>query len=306
MVEIPGYHFVKTSFITKGLSGDKKYYLETDDGQRFLARISERSEYERKKAEYRLLQTVKCRTGIPMPVPLGFGYCTDNSKIYTLLTWVDGEDAEKVLPKLSQKEQYRIGTEAGRILRELHDKNPMECNEGWQTRYFSVIGPRLEAYRNEGTPFEGSTQILDYIDTNKNLLVNRPQTLHHGDFHLGNMVISKSGHISLIDWDTADFGNIGDPWYEFHSIGTESPAFAAGQIDGYFEYAVPGIFWRLLAFYQAGSAITSIVWAKYHAPQCMDEIMKRNTDILCWYEGMKKSVPTWYSESMCRPEEKQK
>ena len=41
MTGIPGYSFVKMSLITKGLSGDKKFYLETEDGQRFLARISE-------------------------------------------------------------------------------------------------------------------------------------------------------------------------------------------------------------------------------------------------------------------------
>lgn len=293
MAGIPGYRFTKISLITKGLSDDKKFYLETEDGQRFLARISECSKYERKRDEYELLQKVS-KIGIPIPAPKGFGYCEDKSKIYTLLSWVDGEDAQKFLPGLSQEKQYQLGMEAGKILRKLHDNSRIECCEDWLTRYFSVIDPRMEAYRKEGISFEGSTQILDYLETNKYLLVNRPQTLHHGDFHLGNMVIDKNARLSVIDWDTADFENIGDPWYEFNRISVENPAFATGQIDGYFDNNIPNLFWRLLAFYLAGSAITSIVWAKYFAPKCMDEIMERNTDIVRWYGGMKNIIPVWY------------
>lgn len=295
MAKIPGYRFVKMRHITKGLSGDRKFCVETEEGKRFLARINDCSEYLRKGAEYGLLQKVS-KIGIPMPEPIGFGYCTDKSEIYTLLSWVDGEDAQKILPGLSQGEQYRLGMEAGSILRRLHNNSLTECGEDWKSRYFSVIQPRLEAYQKEGIPFEGSTQILDYLEANKHLLANRPQTLHHGDFHLGNMVIDKNGRLSVIDWDSADFENIGDPWYEFNRLGVENPAFAAGQIDGYFENHIPDTFWRLFAFYIAGSAITSIVWAKYFAPECMDEIMKLNTDIVFWYDGMKKLIPSWYTD----------
>lgn len=293
IASIQGYRFTRTELIAKGLSGDRKYYLETADGKRLLARISDSSEYERKKAAYELMLKAS-GIGLPMPVPVDFGYCEDRSEIHTLLTWVEGEDAERVLPKLSRQEQYRVGVEAGRILRRLHDNSEAACSESWQSRYFAVMEPRLDAYREEGVPFAGSDQILRYLESNRQFLCNRPQTLHHGDFHLGNMVIDKDRHLSVIDWDTADFDNVGDPWYEFRCIGTQRPEFAAGQIDGYFEKRVPEEFWRLLAFYQAGSAITSIVWAKYFAPECMDEIMQLNGDIVKWYDGMNRMIPTWY------------
>lgn len=149
MAGIPGYSFIKMRLITKGLSGDKKFYLETEDGQRFLARISEGLEYERKKTEYELLMKVS-KIGIPAPTPAGFGYCEDKSKIYN-----------------------------------------------------------------------------------------------------------------------------------------------------------PDMFWRLLAFYLAGSAVTSIVWAKYFAPECMEEIMKLNTDIVRWYDGMKNTIPAWYIKSLWHGTEEQ-
>ena len=286
IVKIPGYRFMNVYPITKGMSGDRKFYLETEDGRRFFARVTECSNYERKLSEYELWLKVS-DAGIPMSKPMDFGYCEDKSEIYTLFAWIDGENAEKTVPGLSQKEQYRMGREAGNVLRKLHDNGMVECRENWQTRYFSVIEPRLEAYRNEGISFDGSAKILDFIETNKHLLLNRPQALHHGDFHLGNMMIDKKGRISIIDWDTADFDNIGDPWYEFNRIGANVSAFATGQIDGYFNNDIPDEFWKLFAFYTSVSAITSIVWAKYFAPECMNEIMKLNTDIVRWYDGMK-------------------
>ena len=58
------------------------------------------------------------------------------------------------------------------------------------------------------------------------------------------------------------------------------------------------MFWKLFAFYLAGSAITSIVWAKHFAPECMDEIIKLNTDIVRWHDGMKNTIPAWYTKSI--------
>ena len=58
------------------------------------------------------------------------------------------------------------------------------------------------------------------------------------------------------------------------------------------------LFWKLFTFYIACSAITSIVWAKYFAPECMDEIMKLNMDIVRWHDEMKNPIPIWYDKSL--------
>lgn len=168
MAGIPGYSFIKMHLITKGLSGDKKFYLETEDGQRFLARISEGLEYERKKTEYELLMKVS-KIGIPAPTPVGFGYCEDKSKIYTLLSWVDGEDAPKVLPRI----------------------------------------------------FTGET-------------------------------IGGCSHFILRE-----------------------------------------------------ALLLRLIWTKYFAPECMEEIMKLNTDIVRWYDGMKNTIPAWYIKSLWHGTEEQ-
>lgn len=59
---------------------------------------------------------------------------------------------------------------------------------------------------------------------------------------MGNIIQSNDGHLFVIDWQIGDFENYGDPWYEFNRIGIEFPAFASGQIDGYFNNKPPKIF----------------------------------------------------------------
>lgn len=48
--------FVKTEPIHKGWSGDRKYYLETKDGERFLLRVSDISSYETKQHEFEIMK----------------------------------------------------------------------------------------------------------------------------------------------------------------------------------------------------------------------------------------------------------
>lgn len=292
--DIPLFHtFKDVQLIQKGMSGDKKYRIATKDNKHLLLRISSIDEFERKTAEYELLKKFSS-SDIPMPKPIDFGVCNDNKEVYTLLSWVEGEEAEIIIPKLYSDEQYAIGKESGRILRKIHSLPPVEISQIWTERYFSVIDERLEAFRKEGDRFPGWEITLEYIESNRRLLDNRPQVYHHGDYHMGNLILSGDHKISVIDWHTVDFDNIGDPWYEFNRIGVEYPYFASGQIDGYFGGNIPIDFWELLAYYLSVSAITSIVWAKYFAPKRLNSILKLNMDILKWFDNMKNPIPVWY------------
>ena len=284
--------FEKVNKISKGMSADEKYLVERD-GARFLLRVSELDCYEEKKREYEHLAHLG-QAGLPVPECISFEKTED--KVFTLLSWVEGEEAEEVLPLVSPEEQYRYGLEAGKILRQIHENSPTVVSEkNWYERYFEVIDPRLAAYHKEGIPFEGCEKILGFLEENKYLLKTRPLCHHHGDYHMGNLIVNE-GKLWVIDWHTMDFDSIGDPWYEFNRIGIEFPMFAKGEIDGYFDGNVPEEFWRLFALYLATSAITSIVWAKHWAPDRLEEIMELNKTVLRTFDNMKNVIPLWYRE----------
>lgn len=278
--------------ITEGMAGDAKFRCEKD-GQTYLVRIADAVELPARRREYEFLQHLN-RAQLPVPECIDFGVTNDGQRAYTVLTYLPGEPAETLLPRLSAAEQYDLGLQAGRILRQIHDHSPVS-GANWYDRYFSVIQPRLDAYRREGIPFDGSEQVLRFLDENRHLLKARPLCRHHGDYHTGNMIVSE-GKLSVIDWHTVDFDNTGDAWYEFNRIAADQPAFARGQIDGYFGGSVPEDFWRVFALYLSVSAITSIVWAKHRAPELLEEIMGLNRRVAELFDKMENPVPKWYRE----------
>ncbi len=286
--------------IKKGMSGDRKYYVETNEGKKLLLRVAEAANYQTKKKDYDFLSRLN-RAGLPVPKAIDFGMCEAEKSVYTLLEWLEGEEAEKVVPGMAREKQYGIGVKSGRILKSVHDNSiQKDAEQDWHDRYFQVIAPRIEAYKSEGIPFDGADEILSFIGNNEHLLYHRKQCNIHGDYHLGNLILNENDELFVIDWQTVDFEGVGDPWVDFINLGVEHPAFAAGQIDGYFQQRVPEEFWRILALYLSASAITSIVWAKYFAPDRLNGILELNRNVVTWYDKMNNVIPSWYREYKLR------
>ena len=284
--------FDKAEKINKGMAGDDKYRCRRG-AEEYLLRVADGEDYAEKKKEFEHLKRLS-EAGLPVPKCEELVKNDDGSKVFTLLLWVPGEDLEGVISIMSASEQYEIGKQAGSILRRIHETCPETGTEkNWYDRYAEIINPRLDAYRNEGVPFAGSEKILKYFEDNKHLLKERPICHHHGDYHTGNLIINNET-VYVIDWHTMDFESIGDPWYEFNRLDTKYPEFAKGQIDGYFIGNIPEEFWRLFALYISVSAITSIVWAKYFAPDELNNIMGLNKSILTIFDDMENPITRWY------------
>ena len=284
------------NLIDKGWSKDHKYCAVTKDGHKYLLRISSRELLKNKESEFIKMNEI-ARMGIPMCIPLEFGTCEDG--IYSIHSWIDGEDAENVIPLMSAKDQYKYGFDAGRILSKIHMiAAPSDLPE-WEMRFNDKIDRKIAMYEACDLKFEcEGDYFLRYITENRHLLAGRPQTYQHGDFHIGNLMVDRQGVITVIDFDRNDFG---DPWEEFNRIvwsAQSAPAFASGMIDGYFDSNVPVLFWKLLALYICCNTLGSLPWA---IPFGDDEILtmrKQAAQVLQWYDSMNQVVPSWY-KSVC-------
>ncbi|MCA0149597.1 phosphotransferase [Rossellomorea vietnamensis] len=289
------YVFKKVDPINKGWSSDKKYFVETETGERLLLRTANRSEYESKKSEFEAMKRL-ADTGIPMSVPLEFGKCENGGHVYSLFTWCEGKDAAEVLPGFTDTEQYELGLKSGRYLREIHSTPAPPDEERWETKFNHKVDKKIQQYHDCPLKIEAGDLILEYIEANRHLLAGRPQTFHHGDYHVGNMVISESGELSIIDFNRHDFG---DPWEEFNRIAfsaSASPHFATGQLDGYFNGRPPEDFFRLMTFYISSNMLSSIPWAMRFGEEEIAVMKKQAKEVLGWFDGMKNPVPTWYVE----------
>ena len=279
--------------IDKGWSGDRKYRIECADGNAYLLRVSPPEKYERRKEEFRRTCQIAA-LGVSMNLPLEFSLQEEGA--CTVLSWVDGFDAEAHIPALPREEQYRLGLDAGRILQKMHTVPAPEDAEDWEQRFNKKIDRKLAMYAACPLKYEGGEVFLRYLEQNRHLLANRPQSYQHGDYHIGNMMVSKDGVLTVIDFEKDDHG---DPWEEFNRIvwcAQAAPRFAAGMVDGYFDGQVPMGFWKLLALYICSNTLSSLPWAIPFGEDEIQVMRDQAAQVLLWYDSMTNPIPRWYRE----------
>ena len=290
--------FVSLTPIDYGWSGDRKYRAVTPDGTPYFLRITSRERGDRFVKLFDLQKEVAA-TGIPMCEPVAIGECDEG--IYALHTWINGVDAEANVPRLSAKVQYRLGCDAGEYLNRIHTIPAPPDQPDWEARFNAKIDRKIRLYTDCSIRFEGDRHLLRYIGENRHLLCDRPQTFQHGDYHIGNMMLTDAEthpRIVVIDFDRYDFG---DPWEEFNRIvwcAQAAPVFATGLVDGYFAGNVPLAFWRLLGLYISSNMLSSIPWAIPFGEGEVQTMLNQAKDVLAWYDNMKNPVPAWYDSTL--------
>ncbi len=281
--------------ITKGWSEDTKYCITASDGTRYLLRISPLSKYETKKALFSMMEQLAA-LNIPMCLPIDFGICGEG--VYSIHSWIYGEDLETVLPLtsktlLSEKEQYALGLQAGRIVKKIHSIPIPEPQEEWSVIFNRRIDMKIQEYYKCGMNLDGDDRMFAYIEKNRHLLKSRPQSYLVGDYNVMNMMY-KNGALKIIDFERFD---IGDPWDEFNCIvwsAMASPHFATGQLHGYFNGEPPIEFFKLLPVYITVLILSLISSWAVTSEFGRNVTLKLSQDILKWFDHMQNPMPTWY------------
>ena len=278
--------------VDRGWSGDRKYQAFTADGTAYFLRISPMNKLENRRLQFSHMEQVR-DLGVRVCAPIEMGLCDEG--VYTILQWVEGRDAEGVLPTLDEHAQYACGLEAGRMLRAMHTlPAPIEV-EPWSVRYGRKLDAKLEAYRNCPVQYEKGELYLKLLEAERHLVENRPQMWLHGDYHCGNQMFNENMELVVIDFDREDAG---DPWYEFNRIiwdGRAAPAYARGVVDGYFTgEPIPEEFWRLMRLYLSHNMVSSVVWARELGEYELQIAIENGDRVLGWSDDFRAIVPSWY------------
>ncbi len=294
--DIPEYpSWLAVSKVDKGWSEDKKYRIKTKDNKNLLLRIADISKLEAKKKEYEILGKY-AKTGIHMSTPISFGICNNNQSVYMLLAWVEGEDLEEVLPKLSEQEQYFLGRQAGKILRTIHNI-PVEEKDIPQQTKVEKKRAQLERYINSSVRVPNDQIAIDYLCEHIGMMWQQPPVYMHGDFHPGNLIYMPNGKIGVIDFNRWEVGDPYEEFYKLESFGIElSIPYCIGQIDAYFEDDIPLSFWETLAVYVAHASLYSIKWAEKFGQDEIDGMVRRWQQACESYDGFTRVIPKWYED----------
>lgn len=280
-----------------GWSSDVKFKVILRDGSKLLLRVSDIKFLDKKKAEYEALEQV-ASLGILMSTPYEFGIIEGEDKLYMKLAWIDGDNVEDAMPKLTKQQQYEAGLKAGRLLKKLHTLPSNLTPEQWKQKNIKVLTERDALYQAcDYYKIEHYEEMMQFIQNNMSLLDNRPLTFHHGDFQGRNIIVTPSGDVGVIDFERTSSG---DPYEEFNRMMAYtrrfSEEFSCGQIDGYFENEdIPEEFFRVVAFHTAMKLLTTIIFGVTTKQKHIYEENELAKEILFNdYKGYTQFVPDWY------------
>jgi len=283
----------KIELIDKGWSSDKKYYIETINGERQLLRVSKIECYDAKVKEFEVMKKLG-KLNINMSKPISFGTFNEDKNTYLLLSWVDGLSIGDVINSYPKREQYLIGVEAGKILKKFHSIENSNENNGTYVR--NKFNRHLDSYKQCGIKVNNDECAINFMKENIELINNRNETFQHGDFHIGNLVIDNNGVIGVIDFNRWKYG---DPYEEFFKSFVFSREcsvdFAVGQINGYFNCEIPKNFFDIVALYLADTILYSVAWAIPFGEEEVKGMLNRAKMVLEDLNYFNNTIPNWYS-----------
>lgn len=290
---IPGYDTWKDAeSLNKGFSGEQKYIITDNDGNKFLLRVSKMETYEEKKKQYELLQKVE-KLNINSSKPICFGKLSDE-EVYMVLSWVEGEDAEVAVKNLTDKEAYLLGIETGKVLARLHEI-PVDANSEkvWIEKFKAKMERKYKALDDSGLEIPNKEKVIKFVEDNMHLLENRRQTFTHGDYHLANLIVNN-GKIGVIDFEK---NKISDPYDDLKPFMWNvfvSEYFETGMINGYFNNNIPSDFFPILKVYAAENLVSFLPWAAKIGGDNLKTAYKINASIMEWYDNFDATIPSWY------------
>ncbi|EJP90046.1 aminoglycoside phosphotransferase family protein [Bacillus cereus] len=280
--------------ISKGFSPDKKYIIMSANNEKYLFRTGDIKEYERKKIEFQILnEMVKCNVQAQRPIEIGI--LEEEGVCYSIFSYLEGEDAKRLLSTYSPKEQYDIGIEAGKDLAKMHTLEAPKNILPWYERAMKKHRKYLEAYKTCGIKIENDDKIIKFIDENEMYVKDRPNRFQHDDFHLENIIVRDGRYVGVVDFNGYDWG---DPLHDFVKIALFardiSIPYSIGQIEGYFNERIPEEFWKLYAVYVGMTVFSSVVWTLRAAPHMLEDTLERLHIVLEDHKNFELSKPIWF------------
>ncbi|WP_440898689.1 aminoglycoside phosphotransferase family protein [Bacillus cereus] len=145
-------HIVKCTVISKGFSPDQKYKIELENHETYFLKVCDPVARKRKQEEYEYMRRLEVLE-VPMPKLLHFVNLDSCNQCVQVFEWIDGEDGEDILGKLTEKEQCIAGKRAGQVLKTIHSVKVKSVEESWEALRWNKYERYLQALEEYETDF---------------------------------------------------------------------------------------------------------------------------------------------------------
>ncbi|MDM5189040.1 aminoglycoside phosphotransferase family protein [Bacillus sp. DX4.1] len=285
---------VRYNFIPKGFSYDEKYKIELENGGVYFIKVCDLAIAEHKREEFEYMCHFEA-IGVPVPKPFHFLELAELHKCVQVFEWIDGQDGEDTLEKLTIEEQYKAGNKGGEVLKRIHTLEKNDVKESWETYRWAKYERYLTQLMEYEVDYIDLDPVLTFVEDHKCLLQDRPMVFLHDDFHPANTMFHNQEFRAVIDFDRFGFG---DPIHDFYKVALftseVSEPFAIGQVHGYFDGEPSLHFWKLYTLYAAMTFPSDIVWSHKVTPDLLDRMKERLNRIFDDHDGFTSYIPGWY------------
>ena len=286
--------------ISKGYSEEMKYKIKAD--KNYFLKISPLSFIKKKQLELKYISDLKNEMKFPNLIEINY----ESDSILSLYEWIVGVDFRDYVTRLTDKELYQYGIQAGEFLKMIHSTSIEEYSVNWEEYYVQKSMKKIDSFRMANIYFPEIETFINYIQIHQYLLQDRPISLCHGDFHVGNMMIDlETKELVIIDFGSIE---IGDPMEEFNRMiwnAQLSEEFATGLINGYFNGKnIPDEFWKLMAYYMACDVVGSIPWAVNYGNDQLITMLERAKLVLDWFDDFERMIPKFFKRAELKKEGK--
>lgn len=257
-------------------------------------RISDISEFYNKIKEFEFIK--KCnKLNFSMSQAIEIGICNNENNTYMLLTWVEGSSLNDVISNFTDQEKYALGLQAGKILNKIHSIKLEDTHDYIVENKKSKILINLTRYENSINRVEKDQLVIDFVKNNIEKINLLSPVYKHGDYHVGNLVLTPLNTIGVIDFNRCGYGDRYEEFQKIQSFDVEvSIPFSIGKIHGYFNGNPSLEFWSVLAVYVAYTSLYSIIWAEKFGQNDIDGMKKRCLNAFDDYDNFNTVIPKWY------------
>ncbi len=280
----------------EGWSDDDKFIVETESEDKYLLRLSNIDKASRAKRQVKIIEQA-IAASIPTQIVVDHGTCLDDEKYFILLKWIEAEPLLDKILSYSEDTQYNLGRTAGQYLQKIHQfSTTYSTGLDWDVLFNRKIDKKLEMYENCPLKYDRDQELIEAVQTYRKKLSSTPQVVHHGDYHLGNMLVDKNDVIYIIDYDRHDVGDAFDEFNRMPFNYDVSPRFASGLVDAYFNDEVPHEFWEMLCLYTATNALSALPWALRFGDDEITTIKHQTESLYRQYNDFNSVIPAWYQQ----------